>query len=82
MKNKTLESFINDISIFEEEVLLKEWCKKKSQSFNDEKFNKQLYEQMSFAAKKLNSFSRSIEKKLQDLDLDDLIVLVQQNSEN
>ena len=69
----------DEISLFEEDELLKEWCEKQSQQFNDKNFNQLFYEQMSSAAKKLNSFSQSIEKKFIDLDLDDLITLVEQN---
>ena len=65
--------------LFEEDKLLREWCKKQSQQFNDENFNQLLYEQMSSVAKKLNSFSKSIEKTFKDLNLDDLIALVKQN---
>ena len=69
----------DEISLFEEDELLKEWCEKQSQQFNDTDFNKIFYEQMSSAAKKLNSFSQSIKKKFKDLNLDDLITLVEQN---
>ena len=46
---------------------------------NDKNFNQLLYEQMSSAAKKLNSFSQTIEKKFKELDLEDLVTLVEQN---
>ena len=69
----------DEISLFEEDELLREWCEKQSQQFNDKNFNQLFYEQMSSAAKKLNFFSQSIEKKYKDLDLDDLITLVEQN---
>ena len=69
----------DETSLFEEEELLREWCEKQSQQFNDKNFNQLFYEQMSSAAKKLNSFSKSIEKKFKDLNLDDLIALVKQN---
>ena len=69
----------DETSLFEEEELLREWCEKQSQQFNDKNFNQLFYEQMSSAAKKLNSFSQSIEKKFKDLNLDDLIALVKQN---
>ena len=71
-----------DITIFEEDKLLREWCEKQSMKFNDKKFNQLFYEQMSSAAKKLNSFSQSIEKKFNELDLEDLIALVEQNGKN
>ena len=69
-------------SVFEEDELLREWCEKQSQQFNDEYFNQIFYEQMSSAAKKLNSFSLSMKKKFKDLNLEDLISLVEQNSDN
>ena len=69
----------DETSLFEEEELLREWCEKQSQQFNDKNFNQLFYEQMSSAAKKLNSFSKSIEKTFKDLNLDDLIALVKQN---
>ena len=70
----------DDISLFEEDELLREWCEKQSQKFDDQNFNQLLYEQMSSAAKKLNSFSQSIEKSFKELDLEDLISLVEQNN--
>ena len=70
------------MSSFDEDKLLREWCEKQSQKFNDKNFNQIFYEQMSSAAKKLNSFSMRLKKKFQDLDLEDLIILVEQNSDN
>ena len=72
----------DDMTLFEEDKLLREWCEKQSQKFNDKSFNQLFYEQMSSTAKKLNSFSQSIEKKFKDLDLEDLITLVEQNGSN
>ena len=69
----------DDSLFFEEDYLLKEWCESQSQKFNDNNFNQLLYEQMSSAAKKLNSFSRRINKNFKELDLDDLVILVVQN---
>ena len=71
-----------DLSMFEEDELLREWCEKQSQQFDDKNFNQLFYEQMSSAAKKLNSFSQSIEKNFKELDLEDLIILVVQNRQN
>ena len=71
-----------DSSVFEEDELLREWCEKQSQQFNDKNFNQIFYEQMSSAAKKLNSFSLSLKKTFKDLNLDDLIILVEQNLDN
>ena len=69
-------------SFFEEDELLKKWCEKKSEKFNDKNFNQLFYEQMSSAAKKINFFSKSINKNFKELDLEDLITLVEQNQEN
>ena len=69
-------------SFFEEDELLKKWCAKKSRKFNDKNFNQLFYEQMSSAAKKINFFSKSIDKNFKELDLEDLITLVEQNQEN
>ena len=69
----------DEICLFEEDELLKKWCDKQSQKFNDKKFNQLFYEQMSSAAKKINSFSQSIKKNFKELDLEDLITLVEQN---
>ena len=67
-----------ETSTFDEDELLRDWCIKQSQKFNDENFNELFYSQMSSAAKKLNSFSQSIEKNFNELDLEDLIILVKQ----
>ena len=72
----------NDTSFFEEDDLLKEWCEAQSLKLNDNEFNQLLYEQMSSAAKKLNSFSESINKNFKELDLEDLIILVAGNQRN
>ena len=71
----------NETPTFTEDELLRSWCVKQSQKFNDKNFNELFYEQMSSAAKKLNSFSQSIEKNFGELSLEDLITLVQQKSE-
>ena len=72
----------DDITLFEEDKLLREWCDRQSEKFNDENFNQLFYEQMSSAAKKLNSFSQTVEKKFKELDLEDLVTLVEQNELN
>ena len=71
-----------DLSLFEEDEILREWCEEQSQQFNDKNFDQIFYEQMSSAAKKLNSFSLSLKKKFKDLNLEDLIILVEQNPDN
>ncbi len=69
-------------SLFKDDEILKEWCDKQSQRFNDKNFNQLFYEQMSAAAKKIDSFSQSIEKNFKELDLEDLITLVEKNWDN
>ena len=71
----------DDTSLFQEYDLLREWCETQSHKFKDNNFNQLLYEQMSSAAKKLNSFSQSIEKNFKELNLEDLILLVEHNRE-
>ena len=70
----------DDTPMFIEDKLLRDWCVKQSQKFNDKNFNELFYKQMSSAAKKLNLFSKSIDKSFKDLDLQDLIILVQQKT--
>ena len=72
----------DDISKLDDDKILRAWCEKKSQIFNDKNFNELFYTQMSSAAKKLNSFSERIGKEFIALDLDDLILLVQQINDN
>ena len=67
---------------FDEDDLLRDWCVKQSQKFNDNNFNELFYEQMSSAAKKLNCFSKAIKKNFKELDLEDLIILVEQDWAN
>ena len=69
----------DDTSLFQENDLLREWCEEQSLKVNENEFNNLLYEQMSSAAKKLNSFSQSINKNFKELDLEDLITLVVHN---
>ena len=61
-----------------EDDLLRDWCNKESEKFNDQKFNDLLYEQISSTSKKLKIFSQEIAKPLQQLDIDDLVILVKQ----
>ena len=70
------------VSLFDEDILLREWCDRQSQKFNDRNFNELFYNQMSSAAKKLNVFSQRQGKNFKELELQDLIILVTQDSEN
>ena len=78
-----LNSISRDNSFFsDQENLLRKWCNSESQKFNDQKFSNLLYEQLSLTAKKLNLFSQKIGKDIKDLDIEDLLILVEESTEN
>ena len=58
---------------------LREWCDNQSRKFDDEKFSDLFYAQLDSTSKKLNTFSKSIGKNFEDLEIDDLIILVEQS---
>ena len=58
---------------------LREWCDSQSKKFDDKKFSDLFYHQLESTAKKLNTFSKTINKNLEDLDIDDLVLLVKQS---
>ena len=58
---------------------LREWCDNQSKIFHDKKFSDLFYTQLDSTAKKLNSFSQRIGKKIEDLEIDDLVLLVEQS---
>ena len=76
------EISVGEMSSFDADEALREWCEKQTKKFNDKNFNELLYEQMSAAAQKLNSFSLGQEKNFKELNVQDLICLVKENSEN
>ena len=57
---------------------LREWCDNQSKKFDDKKFSDLFYEQLKSTANKLNTFSRTIGKRIDDLGIDDLVLLVEQ----
>ena len=61
---------------------LREWCDNQSRKFDDKKFSDLFYAQLDSTAKKLNTFSQRIGKRMEDLEIDDLILLVQENFKN
>ena len=78
-----LNSISRDNSLLsDQENLLKEWCNIESRKFNDQKFSDLLYEQLALTAKKLNLFSQKIGKDIKDLDIEDLVILVEESTEN
>ena len=58
---------------------LREWCDNQSRKFDDKKFSDLFYAQLDSTAKKLNTFSQKIGKKIEDLEIDDLVLLVEQS---
>ncbi len=78
-----LNSISRDNSLLsDQENLLKEWCNNESRKFNDQKFSDLLYEQLALTAKKLNLLSQKIGKDIKDLDIEDLVILVEESTEN
>ena len=58
---------------------LREWCDNQSKKFNDKKFSNLFYKQLESTSNKLSSFSKKIDKKIEDLEIDDLVLLVEQS---
>tara|TARA_B100000886_G_scaffold53437_1_gene32876 strand:- start:84 stop:437 length:354 start_codon:yes stop_codon:yes gene_type:complete len=58
---------------------LREWCDNQSRKFDDQKFSDLFYAQLESTAKKLNNFSQTIGKNIEDLEIDDLVLLVEQS---
>ncbi len=58
---------------------LREWCDSKTKKFEDKKFSDLFYTQLDSTAKKLNTFSQRIGKKIEDLEINDLVLLVKQS---
>ena len=56
---------------------LREWCDNQSKKFDDKKFSDLFYEQIESTSKKLSIFSKKIGKKIEDLEIDDLVLLVE-----
>ena len=78
-----LNSISSDNSFFsDQENLLRNWCNKESRKFNDQKFSDLLYKQLALTAKKLTLFSKKIGKDIKDLDIEDLVILVEEGTEN
>ena len=65
---------------FPNDVILQTWCEDQARKINDKEFTELLFAQMIAAAHKFASYSKQINKDILDLNLDDLIDLVSQNS--
>ena len=57
---------------------LREWCDNQSRKFDDKNFSNLFYAQLDSTATKLSTFSQKIGKKIEDLEIDDLVLLVEQ----
>ena len=58
---------------------LREWCDNHSRKFDDKNFSDLFYSQLDSTAKKLNTFAQRIGKKIEDLEIEDLVLLVEQS---
>jgi len=58
---------------------LRDWCDNQSKKFDDKKFSDLFYEQLEFTQKKLKTFSKTIDKNIHDLEIDDLVLLVEKS---
>ena len=63
---------------FQNKNPLREWCDNQSKKFDDKKFSDLFYQQLESTSKKLNNFSKGIDKNIEDLNIDDLVLLVKQ----
>ena len=68
-----------DSSEFYDKNLLREWCDNQSKKFDDKKFSDLFYQQLESTAQKLNAFSQRINKNIEDLHINDLVLLVKQS---
>ena len=57
---------------------LREWCDYQSKKFDDKKFSDLFYEQLESTSKKLSTFSKKIDKNIEDFEIDDLVHLVKE----
>ena len=58
---------------------LREWCDNQSKKFDDKNFSELFYNQLESTSKKLSTFSKRKGKKIKDLEIDDLVLLVEQS---
>ena len=72
---KTIDA--NNSLINQNKNSLREWCDNQSRKFGDKEFSDLFYAQLNSTAKKLNTFSQTIGKNIEDLEIDDLVLLVE-----
>ena len=70
---------VDDSDVSNDKNSLKEWCYSQSKKFEDKNFSDLFYAQLESTSKKLNIFSQRIGKKIEDLEIDDLVLLVEQS---
>ena len=70
---------VYDDSEFPDKNSLREWCDNHSRKFDDKNFSDLFYSQLDSTAKKLNTFAQRIGKKIEDLEIEDLVLLVEQS---
>jgi len=70
---------IDDNYALSDKNSLREWCDNQSRKFDDKKFSDLFYAQLGSTAKKLNTFSQTIGKNIDDLEIDDLVLLVEES---
>ena len=68
----------DDSSVLCDKNSLREWCDNQSRIFHDKEFSDLFYAQLDIAEKKLNTFSQRIGKKIEDIEIDDLVLLIKQ----
>ena len=64
---------------FPEISSLKKWSTSQAEKINDGNFSNLLFEQMFMVAKKLNAYSEKINKKVLDLEIEDLVNLIKES---
>ena len=70
---------VDDSSELCDKNSLRAWCDNQSKKFDDKNFSELFYNQLESTAKKLSTFSKRIGKKIKDLEIDDLVLIVQQS---
>ena len=73
---------VDDSSELCDKNSLRAWCDNQSKKFDDKKFSDLFYEQLESTEKKLNTFSQSLGKNIEDLQIHDLVLLVEQSKKS
>ena len=70
---------VDDSSQLLDKNSLREWCDNQSRKFEDKNFSDLFYAQLNSTAKKLSILSQRLDKNINDLEIDDLVLLVEQS---